>query len=122
MQRIIVDTSVLWDMDALARLEPLGRKAILPAVAFTERARQLHRVGRPVGELWDIVAWAGLEVEPFMPQHGLRIAARLDDLAWRRHARDAFIAGHAEDEDVLWTKTPRDFLAMGLRKEQVLAV
>jgi predicted nucleic acid-binding protein len=120
--RVVLDTSVLWDLDALDRVGQEPGRPVLPAVAFTERARQLAAAGRSVEELWRLVADLGADVEPFSEVHGLRIAARLDDGTWRRHARDALIAGHVEDDDVLWTKNPRDFLAVGLRKDQVVAV
>lgn len=121
MHRIVLDTGVLWAPDALERLVAQPADAILPAVAFTERARQILQAGRRVQELWDLLHRADIEVEVFRAEHGLRVAARLDDVAWRRHARDALIAGHVGPEDVLWTRNPRDFLAVGLRPEQIVA-
>jgi predicted nucleic acid-binding protein len=120
--RIVLDTSVLWDKPALERLRKEPGDIVLPAVAFTERARQFVRQGRPVAELWRQLAEGGFEVEAFGAEHGLRHAARLDDAAWARLARDALIAGHVGPGDVLWTKNPKDFLAVGLPREQVVGV
>ena len=120
--RLVVDTNVLWDRIALPALAAQKRPAILPAVAFIERARQLLQAGRTVDELWQLARDFGMEIEPLLPEHGLRMAARLDDATWRRHARDAMIASHVGPDDVLWTKNPKDFLAVGLRPDQIVAV
>jgi predicted nucleic acid-binding protein len=123
MARIVLDTSALWSKDSLQRLQAAEEEdGILPAVAFTERARQIVDAGRSVQELWDVIARSRIMVESFRPEHGLRFAASLDDVTWRRHARDAMIAGHVGPDDVLWTKNPKDFLAVGLRADQVVAV
>ena len=119
--RVILDTNVLWHPEVLGKAKETALP-VLPAVAFAERARQMLQAGRTVEELWILLRGAEVDVEPFLPDHGLRIAAHLDDLTWRRHARDAFIAGHVGPDDVLWTKNPKDFLAVGLRKEQIVAV
>lgn len=122
MARTILDTGVLWNPEAMDRARRMDGVVVLPAVAFTERARQIAQAGRTVDELWRLVRSAGLLVESFRIEHGLMLAARLDDVTWRRHARDALIAGHVGPGDVLWTTNPRDFAAVGLPSEQVLAV
>lgn len=120
MLRVILDTSVLWDRDVLAKARPAGWETILPAIAFTERARQVQEAGREAAELWTLLKSNEIIVEDFRVEHGMRIAARLDKATWDRHARDALIAGHVGPDDVLWTKNPKDFLKVGLTKEQIV--
>jgi predicted nucleic acid-binding protein len=120
--RIVLDTGILWDKPALERLRQESGPIVLPAVAFTERARQFVRQGRSVEELWRQLEEGGFEVEPFAAENGLRYAARLDDARWGRLARDALIAGHVGPDDVLWTQNPKDFLALGLPSDQVVGV
>ncbi len=120
--RVILDTSVLWDSKAVLSLKLTKAQAVLPAIAFTERARQLREAGRGVSELWRLLDANEVVVEDFTAEMGLLVAANLPDKVWAKHSRDALIAGHVGADDVLWTKNPRDFLLIGLHKEQVVAV
>ncbi len=120
MERIVLDTSILWD-PAVTRRAGLGQgSAILPSIALTERARQVIAAGRDVAELWAVLRANKIVVEDFGIEHGMRRAAKLPQSVWDRHARDALIAGHVGPDDVLWTKNPKDFLKVGLAKEQIV--
>lgn len=119
---VVVDTNILWDTAALARLRDCAQPAVLPAVALAERARQLLIQGRALDELWGTLHQAGIDVVPMMRDQAIRCGElRVPDNLWSRHARDAMIAGHVGPDDVLWTKNPKDFLAVGLPPERILA-
>lgn len=107
-------------MRALAELpDPV----VVPAVVFTERARQIRRDGRDVAELEAALEANEFVVEAHGPEEARRFAVTItDDDDWRRLARDAMIAGHVRDEDVLWTTNPDNFLDVGLEVEQILDV
>lgn len=114
--RLVLDTSAFFVAGALRALRESSVDAILPAVAFAERARQLSREGRMAPEEFE--GWLAanhIVVEPFGATEALRYAVRVrDPLLWRRAGRDAMIAGHVGPEDVLWTSNRRDFEAVGL--------
>lgn len=121
--RIVLDTGALWKPRALRALAELPDPVIVPAVVFTERARQVRRDGRPVEELVEALEANEFQVEPHGPDVARRYAVRIaDDREWRRLARDAMIAGHVGPGDLLWTTNPGDFQAVGLAEEQILDV
>lgn len=118
--REIIDTSALFRLDLLERLRGTDRQVVVPAVAFTERARQLNAAGVPPEDFFEFLATNRIEVEPYGTGEALHIRVRIKDrLAWRRLARDAMIAGHVFPRDRLWTSNPRDFLAVGIPGEQI---
>lgn len=120
---VVLDTCALWSRSALAALATCGDEVVLPAVAYTERARQWLAAGRPLSALDELLRANHIDVEPFSPAHGLRFAAHVhDDDRWRRLAHDALIAGHLGPEDQLWTGNVDDFVAVGVPREQVVAV
>lgn len=118
--RIIVDTDVLWKPRVLQQLADQPADVVVPAIVFTERARQYRKRGWSPDALSLHLRAAQMVVEDFRPEHGLRYAARLvKDGQWKRLARDAMIAGHLEQDDILWTGNAKDFLALGVPEEQI---
>lgn len=121
--RIVFDTSAFFVSAALRAVRDGSFDAVVPAVAFAERARQLASEGRLAPR--QFLAWLAanrMPVEPFGAEEALRIAAGVRDRAlWNRSARDAMIAGHVGPEDVLWTANRRDFEAVGLAPERIRA-
>ncbi len=121
--RIVVDTNILWNPRALGRLARQAGDHVVPAVAYAERARHYARSGRSLRHLDETLARFNLSVEPFTREFALRFVPRItDDTAWKRLNRDAMIAGHVGPADILWTRDRKDFLAVGLREDQVVAV
>jgi len=121
--RVILDTGVFYHPEALRQAARVEANLIVPSVVFMERARQLRRDGRDVRAFATRLVEDGYTVEPFRAAHALRYAIPLgDDRLWRRHFRDAMIAGHVGEGDELWTTNPRDFEAVGLRREQLKVV
>lgn len=123
--RVVLDTSALYYPRALALLREHPGRIVLPMVVLVERARQLRRVGRDGWSDMVLLAEAsGWHVEPFDLAEARRTVASapLDARAWARINRDAMIAGHVGNEDVLWTANPRDFTALGLHASQLLDV
>jgi predicted nucleic acid-binding protein len=120
--RIIVDTNVLYDSAAIMALDDDVRPKILPAVVFLERARQLHRDRKvSVEEVRATFERSRWRIEEFGAEQAMRIGARIaDDSTWRRHYRDAMIAGHVEEWDELWTSNAKDFLAVGLDARHIV--
>lgn len=119
--RIILDTGVFFRPSLLAGLATRTEIVVVPAIVLAERRRQLESAGRESALLWKTVQDAQFVIEPFGFDESLKMAI-LDDASWARHARDAMIAAHVRDGDVLWTTDPRDFLSLGLRSEQVRGV
>lgn len=117
--RIIIDTGVLFRPAALEKLA--GCDAVVPAVVYLERVRQLRRDGRDIGELDYLLAEMGLSVEPLTRTEGARVVG-LDNRRWHRLARDAMVACHVREDDILWTTNPADFLELGLTQDQVVAL
>lgn len=118
--RIVLDTGVFYHPAALREAARQGLDVVVPVVAFTERARQLARDGRPVGEFLAILEEHGFAVEPLTVREALRLPVRVrDDRLWLRHARDALIAGHVGRDDVLWTTNRADFERIGLDPHQI---
>lgn len=121
--RIVVDTNVLWNLEAVARLAEQPADLVVPAVVYAERLRQFAKQRVPRQRLDDHLARNRCHVEPFGTDEAARFVPRLtDDKAWRRLDRDAMIAGHVGPADVVWTSNPKDFLAVGLREDQVVGV
>ncbi|HUR68866.1 MAG TPA: PIN domain-containing protein [Candidatus Thermoplasmatota archaeon] len=118
--RAVLDTGVLYHpslLDALSREAVL----VLPAVAFVERVRQLRRDHRDVDAFVARLFAADIEVESFGVREALGVSAITDE-AWDEHARDAMIAAHVREGDVLWTTNPKDFAKLGLRPDQIRGV
>lgn len=116
--RIVVDTGVFYRPGALLALD-----VIVPVVALAERLRQVKRDGFDVGAFRRTLGRAQMEVEPLDETAATRYSLdRAVDAAWRKLSHDAFIAGHVRDDDELWTTNPDDFIALGLRRDQIEAV
>lgn len=121
--RIVLDTGVLWRPDALRRLAQLPNDVIVPAIVYTERARQILRDGRSIEELDSALQANEFTVEAYSAEQATRYAVQIqDDNDWIRLARDAMIAGHVRDADLLWTTNPDDFEELGVPDEQILPV
>lgn len=123
--RVILDTGLFFRPDKLDELRGDERDVIVPAVAYQERLRQLHRRGQTAGELDQVLFLLQFDVEPFTPIEAHRRLAKvgaLDDAQWKRLARDAMIAGHVRPGDELWTTNPSDFLDVGVPAHQIVAV
>lgn len=121
--RVILDTSVLWKPEALSRLPSVPRRIVVPAVVYAERLRQFAKRDLPKARLDDHLRSIKGFVEPFGEREAARFVPRLtEDADWKRLDRDAMIAGHVGPADVVWTANPKDFLAVGLREDQVVAV
>lgn len=119
--RVVLDTGALYRPQRLRALKGRQVEVVIPAVAFAERVRQVHRAGGDVHRLRATLAKARFQVEPFGEAEAIRMA-RPDDGAWARHARDAMVAAHLRRGDVLWTTNPRDFLALGVAPAQVVGL
>lgn len=120
--RHILDTGVFFRPAALEELSRQRRDVIVPAVVFAERVRQLRRDNRPVEAFLEALERNHWFVESFTTLEALNAPSVRDDRLWRRHARDAMIAGHVRDGDALWTTNPEDFRLLGLRLAQLRAV
>lgn len=121
--RIVLDTGVFFRPHALRSLARVPNLVVLPAVAFAERARQLAKKGVEPDALLRLLDELDIAVEPFGADEATRHAARItDDARWRGLARDAMIAGHLRENDVLWTTDPKDFEALGVPPERIVAV
>lgn len=119
--RIILDTGVFFRPDALESFRAIEIDVVVPSVVLAERRRQLANAARDPREIDRILARGEFDTEPFGTGEACNMMI-LDDDAWERRARDAMIAAHVRDGDVLWTTNPKDFLTLGLRPEQVHAV
>lgn len=121
--RIVLDTGVFYYPEALTRLAELPHDIIVPVVALAERLRQVERDGLDGGAFRRALRRAQVDVEPMREDHATRFAPTLtEDVDWRRLSHDAFIAGHVGDDDELWTTNPEDFVRIGLRAAQIVAV
>lgn len=119
--REVLDTSAFFHGAQLARLRRPGWPVIVPAVAFTERARQLAVVGVPPETFLRYLSDNAFRVERHGRFEAVRRAVQIhDDARWKRLARDAMIAGHVRPGDRLWTTNPRDFIALGIPPEQIV--
>lgn len=121
--RDVLDTSTFFYPAALARLALRHYDVVVPAVAFAERTRQLARAGRGLDEFLDFLGRCHYLVEPFGREQALQSPIRLvEDARWRRLSRDAFIAAHVLEDDILWTANPRDFGELGVSSTQIVDV
>lgn len=119
--REILDTSIFFRPESIQRLKRSGRQVIVPAVAFTERARQLKKAGIPPERFLAYLAENEFEVESYgFAEAVARAVNVVDDDRWARLARDAMIAGHVRPGDRLWTTNPRDFIALGVHADQIV--
>lgn len=117
---IVLDTSALFHRDAIQALRVRTEPAVLPAVAFTERARQLERDGAATSaEFLEHLHTLGISVEAYSVGSSALATRIADDRMWARLARDALIAGHVHEGDELWTANVRDFVAVGLPRERI---
>lgn len=120
--RIILDTGIFFQPHVLKLATRLPHEIIVPAVVFTERARQVARDGGDPEELQRTLERNDHVVEPYGVEEARRRALEIhDDATWRRLARDAMIAGHLREDDVVWTTNPRDFVELGVPEERVHA-
>lgn len=124
MSRVVLDTGALWSPSFIREAAKSGETGIiLLAVAYTERARQMHRDGQDIRDLERLIKELGIEVEDFGRAEGLRRAAGVvDDRVWERVARDAMIAGHVGPGDILLTTNAEDFLELDVPAAQIRVV
>lgn len=120
--RILLDTGVLYHPRALDALVEDPRFSVLPAIALAERIRQIRRDGRDPEDLLELLEANRILIESFQKREAFAGVLMLDDTAWARLARDAMIAAHLRDGDVLWTTNPRDFLALGVARDRIVRV
>lgn len=121
--RNVIDTSALFSKAAIRALADSELPTIVPAVVFTERARQILRDGGDVQRYRNLLLDLDFRVEPFGETEALRYAVHIHAAdAWRRLARDAMIAGHVGKEDQLWTANAKDFHEVGVRPDQIVEV
>ncbi len=121
--RIVIDTGVLWRTEAMERLAHTYLPLVLPSVAYMERARQIRRDGGDVKRFRRWLSTMHIEIEPFTEDEADRLPIRIEnDRLWKRLVRDAMIAGHVEQMDLLWTTNPKDFLAVGMDPDRIVGV
>lgn len=118
--RIILDTGVFYYPEALSRLAELPHDIVVPAVALAERLRQVD--GLDAAAFRRTLARAQVDVEAMGETQATRFAPRLTRDEWRDLSHDAFIAGHVETADELWTTNPEDFIRIGMPAGQIVAV
>lgn len=114
--RVVLDTSAFYYARALRRI-PRGDQVVVPAIVFTERARQLKRDQRATPAVFHrTLVERGWRVEAFREEHALRAAhlAPPDDARWQKLARDVLVASHVREEDLLVTANLDDFIELGL--------
>ncbi|HUR70224.1 MAG TPA: PIN domain-containing protein [Candidatus Thermoplasmatota archaeon] len=121
--RIVVDTGVFYHPEALARLAERPQDIVVPVVALAERLRQVRRDGLDVAAFRRTLVRAHVDVEAMGEPEATSVAtAALDDDVWRKLSHDAFIAGHVQPGDELWTTNPEDFEALGVPRERIVRV
>lgn len=121
--RIVLDTGVFFSRDIWERLSTRVDEIVLPAVAYAERARQIHQGGGNLRSFEILLSAFQIEVESFSRAHALRRAIHIEDQQWwKANARDAFIAGHVGPGDELWTTNPKDFITLGLDPDSIITV
>lgn len=119
--RVILDTSAFYYARALRRI-PRGDRVVVPAVAFTERARQLKRDHRATpAEFHRSLTQRGWKVEAFREEHALRAAhlAPSNEERWQQLARDVLVAAHLRADDFLVTTNTGDFIELGIPTAQL---
>jgi hypothetical protein len=119
--RIVIDIGVFFRREIWLELAEFDDDIVLPAVAFTERARQLSRQGINPRDFQIMLHMFDIEIEPFRAQEGLLRAVTADDDWWKLNARDALIGGHVGPSDMLWTTNPKDFIKLGINPNQIVA-
>lgn len=119
--RVVLDTGAFYRRGTLGAFRGTDTEVVVPGVAFAERLRQLARDGRDIHHFLATLEEASFFVEAFGETEALRMVP-LDDATWALDARDAMIAAHVREGDVLWTTNPRDFLALGLKQAQVRGI
>lgn len=102
--KLVLDTNALWHrplMEALGVAKVQGCledgriEAILPAVAYAERYRQVMAAGHDVDVWRERLEDVGIRVEAFGQQEADRLEATAKDPAvWARHARDLLVMAH----------------------------
>lgn len=120
--RVILDTGVFFHPEALGMMEYFLADIVVPAIVFTERARQIARDGGDVARFERLLADIGATIEPFSHNEGKQHATSISNEHWARLARDAMIAGHVRAGDCLFTTNPRDFLDLGVPQEQIIEI
>jgi predicted nucleic acid-binding protein len=119
----VLHTGVLFRAEALERLARLPSDVIVPAVVFTERARQLAKRGITPDDFRERLAANEFAIEAYGEEQATRWAPGIhDDEDWHRLARDAMIAGHLDRGSILWTTDPTDVRELGLPGERIVAV
>ena len=121
LMRLILDTGVLFHPAALRAIAQYSEPIILPAIAYAERIRQLRAAGRSTADFDALLVSSKIVVEAFDRESARRVPALGQDL-WNRASRDALIATHVHDEDLLWTTNPRDFRSVGVPEERLVPV
>lgn len=111
---LVLDTTALWDRSLL---EMLGRasarglqergalEAVLPAVAYAERIRQLRRDGQSERTWMAQLGTSGIRIEAFGREEADRLPeAPVDDDAWAGRSRDFLISRHVHGERIAVTE------------------
>lgn len=111
--KLVLDTAALWhtpllhalsDACQLGMMEHGDVEAILPAVAYAERLRQLAERGQDL-RIWRArLEMMGIRVEPFSESQAEALAhTTVDVTMWKRHARDFLVAAHAAEDRIAVT-------------------
>lgn len=123
MNRIVLDTNVLWSVDALNTLMGMPLEVVVPSIVLAERVRQIRARGQDVGIFLERIRLLDWTIEALGREQALRYSTEItQDDKWRALARDAFIAGHVRQGDVLWTSNVKDFVAIGVPERQIQRV
>ncbi|MBW3582513.1 MAG: PIN domain-containing protein [Euryarchaeota archaeon] len=123
MNRIVLDTNVLWNPEAMSALLARPLEVVLPSIVLAERVRQIRARDQDVDLFLDRVRMLGWKVEPLGREEALRYTgALIEQDVWNAHSRDAFIAGHVRPGDSLWTANVKDFVRIGVPAEQIQRV
>jgi len=121
--RIVIDTGVFYRPAVLDALARSPHPIIVPVVALAERLRQLKRDGGDMAAFRRTLIRASVTIEPLDEPSALRHSLDLDtDAEWRKLSHDAFIAGHVQPDDELWTTNPNDFVALGVPADRIVTV
>lgn len=102
--RFVLDTNALWHrplMDALteANSSVQRHEVVVPALVLAERLRQVRADAAKTQALETLLLDLRAVLEPFGESEARRIPA-LDDVAWRRHARDLLVASHVHGDRI----------------------
>lgn len=112
--KLVLDTNALWSVplfDALAEARVAATsgltqvQAIVPAVAYAERYRQMRQRPRGTELLATALERGGVHIEAFGPEQVHRLPAGVaDGQAWTAHGRDFLIAAHVHGDRVAVTE------------------